>query len=148
MSTIPLEWTEKIVCQPVYLLGRYRKLARDVPQAPWSVFQSGGDDDREDEKRARCDTEEEGGNAGGDNDSCDDGNVVHDNEYHGGQDAQIDNPSFSLDASKLPDSIIAVSKSRKGRNSVEEIVSESVCKFLDAKYCRMHPCGREDIDVR
>lgn len=61
----------------IYLLGRYRKLARDVPQAAWTI----------------------------------------DNE-------------------------------RRGRNSVEEIVSEQVVKILRARSCRMHACGREDIDVR
>lgn len=32
--------------------------------------------------------------------------------------------------------------------SVEGIVSEAVCRVLGAAKCRMHPCGREDIDVR
>lgn len=31
---------------------------------------------------------------------------------------------------------------------MEEIITESVKKALNAKHCRMHPCGREDIDVR
>ena len=62
---------------PFYLLGRYRKLARDVPQAAWTI------------------------------------------------DSQ-----------------------RKGRFSVEEIISEAVCASLGASTCRMHACGREDIDVR
>ena len=39
-------------------------------------------------------------------------------------------------------------KERKGRNSIEEIVGEAVRIALRAKECRMHPCGREDIDVR
>ena len=60
-----------------YLLGRYRKLARDVPQAAWTI----------------------------------------DNQ-------------------------------RKGRYSVEEILSEAVCASLRASTCRIHACGREDIDVR
>ena len=37
---------------------------------------------------------------------------------------------------------------RKGRYSVEEYVSGAVCEVLKASSCRMHPCGREDMDVR
>jgi len=37
---------------------------------------------------------------------------------------------------------------RKGRSSVEEIVAEAVKISLRANLCRMHACGREDIDVR
>jgi tRNA U54 and U55 pseudouridine synthase Pus10 len=32
--------------------------------------------------------------------------------------------------------------------SVEEILSEAVLKSLKASSCKMHACGREDIDVR
>jgi hypothetical protein len=73
----PLTWSARCVPRPVYLLGRYRKLARDVPQARWTL----GDE-------------------------------------------------------------------RKGRSSVEEIVSEAIAACLQARGCKMHPCGREDIDVR
>ena len=61
----------------VFLLGRYNKYARDVPQSPWTI----------------------------------------DNE-------------------------------RKGRYSVEEVISEAVCAVLEARECKFHGCGREDIDVR
>jgi len=37
---------------------------------------------------------------------------------------------------------------RKGRNSVEEIISHAVQKVLQCAECRLHACGREDIDVR
>ena len=67
----------QIFPRPIYLLGRYRKLARDVPQACWTI----GED-------------------------------------------------------------------RMGRSSVEEIVAHTVLEQLSAKTCKMHPCGREDIDVR
>lgn len=76
-----------ISLKPIYILGRYIKYARDVPQAPWFL----ADDDV--------------------------GNVP-------GNDG------------------------RKGRKSIEEIISEPVCKFLQSKACSMHACGREDIDVR
>jgi hypothetical protein len=39
-------------------------------------------------------------------------------------------------------------KKRKGRGSVEEIIQEAVNRTLLSKSCRIHPCGREDIDVR
>ena len=32
--------------------------------------------------------------------------------------------------------------------SVEEIVTEAVMKSLKGSSCKLHPCGREDIDVR
>jgi hypothetical protein len=70
-------WTVESIPGPLYLLGRYRKYARDVPQAPWTL----GDE-------------------------------------------------------------------RKGRNSVEEIISEGVLHALQGTGCKMHACGREDIDVR
>jgi hypothetical protein len=37
---------------------------------------------------------------------------------------------------------------RRGRGSVEEIIALQVCATLRASTCRMHACGREDIDVR
>ena len=37
---------------------------------------------------------------------------------------------------------------RKGRNSVEEIVSFAVKKVSGCSECHLHACGREDIDVR
>ena len=62
---------------PLYLLGRYRKLARDVPQSPW-----------------------------------------------------------------------VINGKQKGRSSVSEIVEHAVKAVLKCKECRLHACGREDIDVR
>lgn len=76
-SASPISWTIHSIPRPIYLLGRYRKLARDVPQSRWTVGEE-----------------------------------------------------------------------RKGRNSVEEIISEVLVDSLQAKSCKMHPCGREDIDVR
>lgn len=70
-------WSVSITSTAVYILGRYRKFARDVPQSAWVI----GDD-------------------------------------------------------------------RKGRNSVEEIIAAFVTQELQAKECKVHCCGREDIDVR
>ena len=112
-SAPQLRWISTVRSQPVYLLGRYIKLARDVPQAAWSVV-NGGDGKNED-----SDDEED----------------------------EVENETENITAGALLGSE-TVEKSRKGRNSVEEIVSEAVCKVLKAKICRMHPCGREDIDVR
>eukprot|EP01041_Mallomonas_annulata_P009805 gene9805-20394_t len=39
-------------------------------------------------------------------------------------------------------------KVRKGRTSIEEVVARAVMCVLGAKGCRLHGCGREDIDVR
>jgi tRNA pseudouridine synthase 10 len=67
----------KTTSSAIYLLGRYRKYARDVPQAAWII----GDE-------------------------------------------------------------------RKGRHSIEEIINHVVTKTLRGTNCKMHSCGREDIDVR
>ena len=33
----PITWTVQSLPRPIYLLGRYRKLARDVPQSCWTI---------------------------------------------------------------------------------------------------------------
>ena len=33
----PITWTVQSITRPIYLLGRYRKLARDVPQSCWTI---------------------------------------------------------------------------------------------------------------
>jgi tRNA pseudouridine synthase 10 len=38
--------------------------------------------------------------------------------------------------------------SRKGRNSVEEIIAFYFFKEVECSACTLHGCGREDIDVR
>lgn len=70
---------------------------------------------------------EEGGDDGGDDD-VEVGDIVEDG----------DEPSHSTQSTRK----------RKGRGSVEEIIQEAVNRILKCKSCRMHPCGREDIDVR
>ena len=118
-----------------------------MPQAPWSV-QSGGNDDSAD-KRSRLDTEEDN------NDDEAEESVIRHQDSNPNQSAVVSGITAGAnvsDPSDFPvqprDSPITVCKTRKGRNSVEEIVSDAVCRFLSAKACRMHPCGREDIDVR
>lgn len=43
-----------------------------------------------------------------------------------------------------------IGRVRKGRNSVEEIIVDSLCTIFgtSAANLKMHGCGREDIDVR
>ena len=45
---------------------------------------------------------------------------------------------------------MAFDRVRKGRNSVEEIVTEAIGRSVEAgtNDLKMHGCGREDIDVR
>jgi len=78
---------------PIYLLGRYRKLARDVPQSPWTLGALGTL-------------------------------------------GEVGNESANRE------------EQRKGRNSVEEIIGDAVKGVVHASQCRIHACGREDIDVR
>ena len=66
-----------------------------------------------------------------DQNDCDEGDVKHDS---------------SLDTYQLAET--RPTHQRKGRNSVEEIVSFAVKQVSGCSECRLHACGREDIDVR
>jgi hypothetical protein len=95
-----------------------------------------------------------------DDDNEEGGDIVRPNDNNDGETAAVeDQVDSTADRDRqlevtsgpafiLPSGVVAVEKSRKGRNSVEEIVAEAVCMHVNAKACRMHPCGREDIDVR
>jgi tRNA U54 and U55 pseudouridine synthase Pus10 len=48
----------------------------------------------------------------------------------------------------VPQAAWVIDNERKGRNSIEEIVTDQVRHVLQASQCFMHSCGREDIDVR
>ena len=130
-------WSLSITPRPLYLFGRYRKLARDVPQTPWlggsvlggsrvgftatpaeasSSSSSSAPNDESGNKRKREDV------------ICASG--TEESEVAG---AKADGDTNTL---------------RKGRYSVEEFISEAVQFVLGATSCRMHACGREDIDVR
>lgn len=118
-------WTVTSSACPIYLLGRYRKLARDVPQSPWTISsQSGGA------------AEGEGGG---------DGEVEPLAES--GESASEEPPAKKQEV-EGEKRIVQLLYKRKGRCSVEEIVTAEVKARLQAADCRMHPCGREDIDVR
>ena len=130
-----IKWIDSITVKPLYVLGRYRKLARDVPQAPWDV-KSNKKEDREDDNDDDCD-----------DDVDDEGNNDKEQKQQASE-IHAEGTETTETESLYPKGVHGVERQRKGRNSVEEIVSESVCKFLDAKTSRMHPCGREDIDVR
>jgi len=119
-------WTVSSTACPVYLLGRYRKLARDVPQSPWTVSVNGKGEDAEDEAPTKAARTESPPTL----DTTD--ATAMDTDPEGGK----------------PASRGVISYARKGRCSVEEIINSVVKEFLQAEEVRMHPCGREDIDVR
>lgn len=110
-------WDVSVRTCPMYLFGRYRKLARDVPQAPWtiSVPTSSSSSEPQDDAPET---------------------VGHEDDQQ--QQNEV-TPSSSSSSSQ---------QRRKGRKSVEEIISHAVCAVLGASDCRLHACGREDIDVR
>ena len=118
--------------------GRYCKYARDISQAPWSVGMDeadgpvGGGGGRED-RTAASNGDEEG--VLEEERHMEDGGEGGDGRSGGGID-------------RSGGGIAAGTKVRKGRSSVEEIICEAVVHCLQCKACRMHPCGREDIDVR
>ena len=167
-------WVDSIIIQPIYILGRYRKLARDVPQAPWNITAHGTNPDRThpdtngvdtttDRQLIEFETSLDNGsqlkNNDADNDD-DDEEDDDDNDNDGNQRKKndsnknteqhlkdcVDNLDTCTSSIVYERCSITVDKERKGRNSVEEIVADAVCKFFGAKYSRMHPCGREDMD--
>ena len=91
-----IKWNNSVTVKPLYLLGRYRKLARDVPQAPWDV---------------RSNKKEHTGN---DNDEDD---------FKGDNNIGQDQSDIALFESLYPEGVNVVEKERLGRNSVEEIDS-------------------------
>ena len=120
-----IKWNTLVTVKPLYILGRYRKLSRDVPQAPWDV--------RSNRKEKKEDN---------------DHNHTTEGNSYSQEEEEEEEEELERNANLFPEGVQIVEKERLGRNSVEEIVSEAVCKVLGAKNCRMHPCGREDIDVR
>ncbi|KAJ1431001.1 hypothetical protein B484DRAFT_45470 [Ochromonadaceae sp. CCMP2298] len=122
-----VRWVASSVACPVYLLGRYRKLARDVPQAAWTVSTNAAAGDGEDRDR--------------DGDERDESNNKNSN-------SNSNNKDFNSRSSKTADPSREIRYERKGRCSVEEIVSHALQTYLPADAVRLHPCGREDINVR
>ena len=103
---------------------RYCKYARDISQARWTI--GGGLEDESPDLRDKV--SEEGVDESGD--SRKNGNVA------------------GVGSGHIYTAPLGLTKRRKGKSSVEEIVCEAVTHCLQCKACRMHPCGREDIDVR
>lgn len=120
-----VKWDVSLEACPIYLLGRYRKLARDVPQSEWTVTSKNYDHL---------------------NDVVDDD---HTNESTG-DDHSIVLPGIIRrdDLSRIHTELLK--HERKGRCSVEEIVTSAITSYLgiEKTQCRIHPCGREDINVR
>ena len=118
-----VKWHVSLEACPIYLLGRYRKLARDVPQSAWTVTSKNYDHLNDDD-----------------------------------DDATTNEPTGDDDASALPNiirrddlsrvDVELLKHERKGRCSVEEIVTSAITSYLQPTECRIHPCGREDINVR
>lgn len=99
-------WQVRATRVPLYIMGRYLKYARDVPQSPWYLEE-------------------------------DDSGVT-------AQDISASEPTEV----SAPEPETDHDTHRKGRASIEEIISEAVMHFVTAESCTLHACGREDIDVR
>lgn len=100
--------------------NRYRKLARDVPQSAWTVA---------------CDPAAAAAATT---------TTIEENEDNDDDDYP---KNVDIVNSAAPTSVVIQYK-RKGRCSVEEIVTYAVQSQIRSTECRMHPCGREDINVR
>jgi tRNA U54 and U55 pseudouridine synthase Pus10 len=119
-----VKWDVSLEACPIYLLGRYRKLARDVPQSEWTVTSKNYDHL---------------------NDVDDD----HANESTGDDHSSVLPDIIRRDdLSRVHTELLK--HERKGRYSVEEIVTSAITSYLgiEKTQCRIHPCGREDINVR
>ena len=133
-----VRWEVSSKACPLYLLGRYRKLARDVPQSPWTITTQ-GNNNSEDSGDAEYIGKEENVldiTAAAENDDATDELTAKRARVEGD-----DRAAIQWNSSKLQ-------YKRKGRSSVEEIINAVAKVQLRAVECRMHPCGREDIDVR
>jgi tRNA U54 and U55 pseudouridine synthase Pus10 len=128
-----VSWKVSSRACPVYLLGRYRKLARDVPQSPWTVAAHGGGGD---------DVE------GGDAPEEEVGEEASKRPRTDGSSASAVGGDQGVAEEQAPSKGVTIQYQRKGRCSVEEVVNAEVRRALGAADCRMHACGREDIDVR
>jgi len=136
-------WRVTSTACPVYLLGRYRKLARDVPQSPWTVSvngKNGEDDEGNDEENATSPAAKSARLEGNEQDKV---------EMDTSEDANPSaDPTAASGSTARGPTGSTITYARKGRCSVEEIINSVVKEHLQAAECRMHPCGREDIDVR
>jgi hypothetical protein len=118
-----VDWECRLVLQPIYLLGRSARPSSCV--LPSNRY-----------RKYSRDISQALWTLGSSGDGAEDD--------EGGEDGGVD--AADADPSD-PDSVKAQRK-RKGRGSVEEIIQEAVNRTLLSRSCRMHPCGREDIDVR
>lgn len=116
-----LKWSADVSLVNYYMMGRYLKFSRDISQTPWMLSQ----------------------------DECDDagGTVAN------ADDDDDDNLASSCAEAEVEDAVRGGGGgdgvSMKGRGSVEEVIAHAVkSSALRPLTCRMHGCGREDIDVR
>lgn len=103
------DWKVTATRVPLYVMGRYLKYARDVPQSPWFLAED------------------------------DDGVTVQDTEGE---------PTIDAATASAAAAAASGDGHRKGRASIEEIITSAVLHFVSAEKCSLHACGREDIDVR
>jgi len=112
-----------VAADPVYLFGRYRKYARDVPQSEW-LLQATPDLPQLKEFKGSADLVEEV------TEPC------------------SKRPKFEVEEVEEEKDNTGAEMTRKGRSSVDEIITTVVKNALNAGEVAMHSCGREDIDVR
>ena len=131
-------WEIACAPRPVYLIGRYRKLARDVPQSPWGYDASlGGFGSSKVGFLPVC-------GVAGDEDE-DDAHGKSSGKRRRGGDGEEQQQEAKIDVTGTDKGEQQV---RKGRNSVEELIGEAIKGPLKCSSSRLHACGREDIDVR
>ena len=144
-----VSWQVSAHACPLYLLGRYRKMARDVPQSPWTVANSSGsrvengvtDASAAGVEESELEQQREIAHCGiGTGNS----NKIQKTEHA----INIDPIEVKSMTEPVQSIVSEVQYQRKGRCSVEEIISAAVAQRLHGSECRMHACGREDIDVR
>lgn len=128
-------------CHVFALLCRYKKLARDVPQAPWTISVAPPPPQAQQPQSVEVATS---------NTSSSSSSSVAVADVDVGS-AEVMDVISAVEETSVSVSVSATTtllQQRKGRCSVEEIISAAVSAVLGASDCRMHACGREDIDVR
>jgi tRNA U54 and U55 pseudouridine synthase Pus10 len=108
----PLSWKLSVCTQPIYLIGRYRKLSREISQAKWTLTEENEDYDEDCDPRSK-----------------------------GSDDLEQKQKDFNVigNANETFDSNDKLKSVRKGKMSVEEIVCEAVNHAMKAKISRLHP---------
>lgn len=108
-------WTVRKSLKPIYLLGRYNKFARDVPQAPWTIGT--------DESMSSNSSSSSNSNSNSSKNSSSNNNSSNSSGSSGSDSGDM---VFASQVGLDSDSGSELLRPRKGRYSIEEIIADAV----------------------